>query len=137
MKNAFSSSAKLFNWATRVALLATLLFALVPTASRLIAQYSGGQSFVQICTAHGLMWVQLDSDKLGSGQKQSSSIQKDSCPFCAPQLGVADLPPVVALVVPVDLLVIDTLQARLLPLSFDHRYSLPLARGPPSFISAV
>ena len=67
---------------TRIALVAMLLLALVPTASRMLASVgvATGGSWVELCTVTGLKWVQLpDGDTAPS---PSAQIGGGDCAYC-------------------------------------------------------
>ena len=73
--------------ASHLALLAMLLLALAPTLSKVIAHYTGGPDFIQLCTSHGMSWVasaSIGDEPSPAGPKQLSATQ--SCPYCAAQL---------------------------------------------------
>lgn len=84
---------------TRIALIAMLLLAFVPTASRLLASVglATGGSWVELCTVTGLKWVQLpDGDSAPSHAAQGGS----DCAYCPMLNAVAVFALLVALLLP-------------------------------------
>lgn len=84
-----------------LALLAMLWGALVPTLVQAAVSSSDRQGWVEVCSASGVLWVQVDSGA-GSPTGQPGSMADDAahCPWC-PMQGAAGLPPGSALATPV------------------------------------
>jgi len=71
-----------------LALLAALLTAVMPTAGRLLGVGDAAQRWVELCTAQGAAWVDLDAlDSRDEGKRHGG----DDCPYCP--LGANQLTP--------------------------------------------
>ena len=85
---------------TRIALVAMLLLALVPTVSRMLASVglATGGSWAELCTVTGLKWVQLpDGDTAPS---PSAQIGGGDCAYCPLLNAVAVFALLLALLLP-------------------------------------
>ncbi|MGE0348218.1 DUF2946 domain-containing protein [Hydrogenophaga sp.] len=77
-----------------LALFAMLLGALAPTVAQAVVVSQGGQGWVQVCSASGMVWVQADALEAqvdADGQKPMADASRH-CPWCSLQ-GAAGLPP--------------------------------------------
>ncbi|MFT3807673.1 DUF2946 family protein [Arenimonas sp.] len=84
---------------THLALLAMLLLAFVPTASRLLASagLATGGSWVELCTVTGLKWVQLPE---GDAAPSHSAQMGEDCAYCPLLNAVAVFALLLALLLP-------------------------------------
>jgi Protein of unknown function (DUF2946) len=80
--NAFRLHLHMLN---RLALLAMVALALLPTLAQAFAQARGGHAMTEICTPQGMKLVVLDADDAASpvDAAQSALGHLDHCPFCA------------------------------------------------------
>ncbi|HEX5739389.1 MAG TPA: DUF2946 family protein [Hydrogenophaga sp.] len=83
-------------FAAWLATLALLLGALAPAVAQGLVEARGESGWVQVCSASGMMWVQLDADATG-GKTTSGEPMADGaghCPWCKLGGGASGLPPV-------------------------------------------
>jgi hypothetical protein len=81
-------------FAAWLAMLAMVLGALAPTVAQAVVVAQGGQGWVQVCSASGMVWVQTDALEVAgeaTGQKPMADASRH-CPWCSLQ-GAAGLPP--------------------------------------------
>lgn len=79
-----------------LATLAMLMGALAPAVAQVVVDVRGGAGWVQVCSASGMLWVQLDTDA-DSGHGAPNEPMADGsghCPWCKLGGGVTGLPPV-------------------------------------------
>ena len=111
-----------------------LMLALLPSASRLVSHFSGGQTLIQVCTSHGLMWVSLDKQKSSPSEAPGSEKPlntEKACPYCTAQSTVGDLP-VSARVAPLTLFIISSFLIGKNHVERPSAFSFFQARGPPA-----
>jgi hypothetical protein len=88
-----------------LATLAVVFAALAPAVSHALALASGSKAWVEVCSAQGSRWVQLDDDGAEPGSSTDGPLSGhfDHCPFChLGQQGLAPPPaPPALLAVPV------------------------------------
>ena len=70
---------------SRIALLAMVTLALLPTVAQAFAQASGGHAMTEICTPQGMKLVVVDADQPASPVDAARTAlgHLDHCPFCA------------------------------------------------------
>ena len=71
---------------SRLALLAMVVLALMPTLSRLWAASQGPGAWVEICTAQGMRWVAADeagTSGPGTPAAPAAPAVGDHCPYCS------------------------------------------------------
>ncbi|MBA4266996.1 MAG: hypothetical protein C0453_18115 [Comamonadaceae bacterium] len=83
-------------FAAWLATLAMLMAALAPAAAQVVADARGGAGWVQVCSASGMLWVQVDADIDVSNGAPGEPMADGSghCPWCKLGGGATGLPPV-------------------------------------------
>lgn len=83
-------------FAAWLATLALLLGALAPAVAQGLVDARGEAGWVQVCSASGMLWVQIDPDAGdGSGAPGEPMVDgSGQCPWCKLGGGAAGLPPV-------------------------------------------
>lgn len=82
-------------FAAWLAMLAMLLGALAPTVAQAVVVSQGGQGWVQVCSASGMVWVQadaVDGNAIGEEAGKPMADASRHCPWCSLH-GAAGLPP--------------------------------------------
>lgn len=82
-------------FAAWLAMLAMLLGALAPTVAQAVVVSQGGQGWVQVCSASGMVWVQADAvegNAIGEDAGKPMADASRHCPWCSLH-GAAGLPP--------------------------------------------
>lgn len=119
---------------SRLALLAMVTLALLPTLAQAFAQARGGHAMTEICTPQGMKLVVLDAGEAATpvDAAQSALGHLDHCPFCATATH-AMAPPPAAL----KLLLLPPAGAEAAPLFLHaprtlHAWVAAHPRGPPA-----
>jgi len=83
-------------FAAWLATLAMLMAALAPAVAQVVVDARGGAGWVQVCSASGMLWVQLDPDAdIGNGAPAEPMADGSvHCPWCKLGGGATGLPPV-------------------------------------------
>jgi hypothetical protein len=84
-----------------LAALALLLGALAPAVAQGLVEARGESGWVQVCSASGMLWVQIDADAGTGAPGEPMADGAGHCPWCKLGGGATGLPPVqTALVLP-------------------------------------
>jgi len=95
-----------FRWLLRIALIATLGLALVPTLSRLMIPSVGSGPWSEICSTAGARWLaqavtpSVSSESAPVAPDPSRSAHMEHCPLCSHFAATLGLPPSRAALVP-------------------------------------
>jgi hypothetical protein len=119
---------------SRLALLAMVSLALLPTLAQAFAQTRGGQALTEICTPQGMKLVVVDSgDQATPADAAKSALgHLDHCPFCAAAAHDMAPPPAAP-----ELLLLPSTGAEAAPLFLQaprtlHAWVAAHPRGPPA-----
>jgi len=83
-------------FAAWLATLAMLMGALAPAVAQVVVDARGESGWVQVCSASGMLWVQLDpdADSGNGGPGEPTADGSGHCPWCKLGGGATGLPPV-------------------------------------------
>ncbi|HSV46035.1 MAG TPA: DUF2946 domain-containing protein [Ramlibacter sp.] len=81
----------------RLALLAMLALAVLPTVSHALAASGGPIGWAEICTPQGARLVAVDASEGTPSVPADVAAHLEHCPFCVPAFGALGLPPASAL----------------------------------------
>ena len=81
-------------FAAWLAMLAMLMGAFAPTVAQAVVASQGGEGWVQVCSASGMVWVKADGLEDPAAGKPMADASRH-CPWCSLQ-GAAGLPPLIS-----------------------------------------
>lgn len=112
-----------------IALLAMLLWALMPTAGAARSAGNAEQMLVEVCAMGGTMLMQLPAD---SDQPAPSTAPRADCPLCCAYGGALPLPSTAAALPAAPGEAVGPPLLRIAPMPGLQRWQLSFARAPPS-----
>lgn len=81
-------------FAAWLAMLAMLMGAFAPAVAQAVVASQGGEGWVQVCSASGMVWVKADGLEDPAAGKPMADASRH-CPWCSLQ-GAAGLPPLIS-----------------------------------------
>ena len=117
-------------FAAWLAMLAMLMGALAPAVAQAVVVSQGGNGWVQVCSASGMVWVKADGLEDPAASKPMADASRH-CPWCSLQ-GAAGLPPAPGLQATRPIQPNDVPQPRIRSAAASVPWPAALSRAPPS-----
>ncbi len=109
---------------------AMLLGSLAPAVAQAVVASHGGDGWVQVCSASGMVWVKSDALEDPAAGKPMADASRH-CPWCSLQ-GAAGLPPTPSLLASLPAVQSDVPQAPIRSAEPSVPWPAALSRAPPS-----